>query len=771
MPENYISLNGSWRLKFQPEEHGIPDEEPHPDALEIDALVPGNIELDLMRAGLEDDPFFGTNSINYRKYEFYSWWFERDFDIPGSFAGEDIILRFDGLDTYATIWINGTTIGKTSNMLIAYEFDVTAYARPGNTNHIRVHITSSVNHARSTYFPAGIRSWEDTSDEFLMLRKPPHSIGWDISVRLFSAGLWRDVSVYTRPKTRITEIYYATMSVSGEKALISVRYRFITDETYISKFLVRISGSCGNSSFLKESMVTFVSGKVSIAIENPQLWWPDGYGEPALYDVNFELVHNGKVVDSRHELIGLRYVEIERSYGKEPEQNFLIKVNHTPIMVKGTNWGPLDVLHSRDRERLPMAHSLLNDLCCNMVRCCGVNVYESDDFFTLCDKRGIMVWQDFAMACGIYSQYDDFADVISDEAVSVIRRLRNHPSLVLWSGDNEIDMCYVGLGQTHGHSRNNRISREVLPRAIMMHDPYRDYIPSSPYIPLNNIPSDLAVPEQHNWGPRDYFKGDYYKHSSAYFISEAGYHGCPSASSLKRFLPAEELWPFKKSSKSWRAHNTDYLGADPRRYDRNELMINQVHTLFGSVPDDLKSFVLASQISQAEALKFFIETTRIKKWRRTGILWWNLIDGWPQISDSIVDYYGNVKIAYHYIRRLLNKVCIMMTECEAWGYGVILANDSRENFKVCYTITDGETGEVIHKGEHVSEANKNIELFRLRCIPGEKKLYLINWEVGGIQYGNHYAAGFAPMDFIQYCRWIKKIEALPGSFKSGDCCK
>ncbi|MBS6194135.1 MAG: hypothetical protein KH828_00960 [Clostridiales bacterium] len=770
-----MSLDGQWKLYFMPEPQALSVPEGKPEnsqAKVIGASIPGNVELDLQRAGLEGDPFYGTNVYNYRKYEFYSWWFIRTFTLPEQMKGENIILHLDGADTFGTIYINDQKVGECANMLIPHEFDITRYVMFGEENKICVYISSAMNWARKEYYPVGIRVSEHTGDEFVKIRKAPHSFGWDISGRFLSAGLWKSVWIYSRPETYIKEVYYAVTDLNKYRAQIECLFRFETDVPVIEEFTAGVIGKCGGSSFEKEVKISFVAGKIHLEIENPALWWPKGYGAPNLYEFTFRLMYKGLVVDSRSERFGIRKIDIETSYEEKDAGEFLIKVNNIPIMVKGTNWVFLDCLHSRDILRLQQAHDLLDDLGCNMVRCWGGNVYESDRFYELCDERGIMVWQDFSMACGIYSQYDDFARIMEEEAQSVIIRLRNHPCIALWAGDNEIDQLYMNVKQRLPHARYNRLSREILPRALAMHDPYREYVPSSPYIP-EGYTDEYKVPEQHNWGARDYFKGNFYRNSTAHFVSETGYHGCPAVSSLKRYIPEEELWPFSLESKSWATHNSEYLKGERREYDRNQLMINQVKVLFGCVPENMEDFVLASQISQAEAKKFFVETARLKKWRRTGILWWNLLDGWPQISDAVVDYYFSKKLGYYYLKRIQHPLCILIDESEEWKHRVVLANDSRVSCMVDYCIRDGETGEVLAEGREYSHANENLELKPLPSVPGEQRLYVMEWKCSGEDkiYANHYISGYIPLQFEKYKQWLKIIEALPEKFSVSECIK
>ena len=360
------------------------------------------------------------------------------------------------------------------------------------------------------------------------------------------------------------------------------------------------------------------------------------------------------------------------------------------------------------------------------------------------------------MACATYPQERWFFDLIENEAVSIVKKLRNHASILLWAGDNEVDERYTGLGYADESNNRNDITRDILPRVIRNHDPYRKFLPSSPYIP-EGFPR-YAVPEQHNWGARAYFKDDFYKHTRAHFISECGYHGCPSPETLREFLPADKLWPWHNDS--WDTHNTEDLRNVRRSYNRNDLMADQVRILAGRVPDTLEEFSRLSQISQAEAKKFFVERTRILKGARTGIIWWNMLDGWPQISDAIVDHSFRKKLAYTWLRRVHVPVCLMLDETRDWGHDVVLGNDSRKDAEVDWRVEDGETGEVLLQGHTRSRANENAVVGNLRELAGTQRLYLLRWTADGEQFVNHYISGFPPYDAAKLLRWADIIERL-----------
>ena len=754
-----ISLSGKWNLYYHPEDGKMPDTPAQLEKLNwpmIEATVPGNVELDLVRAGLEEDPFYAENLYNYRKYEFYQWWFVRTMDVPAEYEGKKCVLRFDGVDTFADVFVNGIPVGSTDNMFIEHIMDVTSALRYGEENQLAVRIRSTMNEARKKDYPVALIGCE-SSDEYTQVRKPTSAFGWDIMGRMMSAGMWRDVKLCALGDHRLTQVYIATKRINESgTAILDFRVRFDTNDLYLEGFSVRIEGVCGDSTFMREFPAMFVSMGKNVGVKDAKLWWPLGYGEQNLYDVKVTLLHHGEPVDVQTMRIGIRKLILETKWEAGDAGEFKILCNDVPILAKGSNWVPMDALHSRDAEKIPKALELWRDCGCNIVRCWGGNVYEDHQFFDLCDEYGIMVWQDFAMACAVYPPTAEFIAAIEKEATAVVRKLRNHASILLWAGDNEIDEGLVERNYPTYSNRYNAISREVLPRVIRMEDPNRVYLYSSPYIPEGIARYD--VPEQHNWGARAYFKDDFYKHSKAHFISECGYHGCPSVESLKKYIPEDHLNRWLESS-VWETHSSNYIPRGKRGLNRIRLMHDQVEMYFGAVPEDLETFSKLSQIVQAEAKKFFIERTRIKKWRRTGIIWWNMLDGWPQISDAVVDYYYDKKLAYEYIRRIQRPVCLMMDELTDWSHDVVLGNDSRESHTVTWSVEDGETGEILSSGTTFSPANENVKVCSIREMPGAQKLYILKYTVDGVSYANHYTAGFPHFDAERMLKWVDIIRA------------
>ena len=781
-----ITLDGDWQLFYFPEGskaiHKPADLETQ-ELESIPALVPGNVELDLVRARRLADPFVGSNIFNLRALENHEWWYQRSFSLPDQTGSLNWRIVFEGLDTLADVWINGQPVGHSENMLVAQSFRLDQVLNWGGDNQITVRLGSVTRKASlEIYDPHEMTSeqrWES-----LHIRKAAHEYGWDIMPRAVSAGIWRPVYLEPVPEDGFDWIYFWTQRTTVREATLGVRFQVHTSALDADGLRVHFQGQCGEHQFDYGWPMEFNAGGCSIPIPDAKLWWPAGYGDPNLYTVTSQLYHGETLLAERTDRVGLRALEISSTdiagpftareslsdlparwdMEPNPDHHFVIRVNGEPIMVKGTNWVPLDAFHSRDAGRIAQAAAMITDLGCNMVRCWGGNVYENDAFFNYCDEHGILIWQDFSFACAVYPQDEPFFSAVRLEARVVIERLRNHACLALWCGDNENDMVYLAENLNPSH---NRLTREILPQMLQRLDPHRTYLPGSPYHSPSAVKlaaSGSTTPEQHLWGPRGYYKSSFYTHHTAHFIGEIGYHGCPNPRSIAKFISPGKLWPWQNNAE-WQTHSVYHWQKSAIQRDRIQLMANQIHELFGQIPGNLQEFALASQITQAEAKKFFVESTRLRKWGTSGIIWWNLIDGWPQFSDAIVDYYFARKLAYHYIRRAQFPVGLMVGETGPGKYfPLIVCNDTRSPAEVTYQVRDADSGETFAKGSLLAPANQNWQVGRIRTFSGEQRMLLLEWETGGVYFGNHYLAGFPPFNLPRYCAWLEQIARLPGSF-------
>jgi len=742
----------------------------------IPAVVPGNFERDFERAGIIGDPYFGTNSIENQKFENLHLIYTRTFEFD-EIPDENTVIHFEGIDTVADIYINGKLIASTDNMLIPYEFKDTNIKQ--GANEIVVHITPAHIAARNYPYEACIHGGRD----MIHIRKAPHMIGWDIMPRMLSGGIWRSCWVEQKKPDRIDDVFVYVQDFKPEKnyAALTFFYNISISEDLLTDYRIGIEGVCGDSKFSGNSnRLWHTGGKIQCGISNCKFWWPRNYGEPNLYDIKVTLYYRGEAVYEYSLKYGVRTVKLLRTSttDKDGSGEFCFYINGKKIFWMGTNWVPVDALHAGDAARLPDILPMLTDIGCNCIRCWGGNVYEDDQLYDFCDANGIMIWQDFSHACSINPQTPEYCEKFKVEVEKIVKRLRNHTSIILWAGDNEVDCCYHWAGGPVNRDPNtNMLTRRVIPDVLLGHDFTRPYLPSSPYVDEEAFRqsnsacgSQGAISEQHLWGPRDYFKGPFYKNTICHFASETGYHGCNSPASLRKFIHEDQLWHWKANpgtdyrfpKPDWIAHcaAADLNGNDGNIY-RIPLMSNQVITLFGSEPDNLEDFARASQISQAEAKKYFIERFRVTKWRRTGIIWWNLIDGWPQISDAVVDWYLEKKLAYHYIKRSQQPLCMIFDEPDGDQLPLHIVSDLQYDVSVRYTVTDLTTGRELISSDCVALNNASRRVWLKQMIPDEKHFYIMKWDytdnngknVAGI---NHYMTNIINIDYHEYLGYMKQ---------------
>ena len=751
-----ISLNGVWTLK------GRSTTDPSLSPIEIcDATVPGMAQLELSRRGIiPEDIYMGMNITKTEQYEDWEWWYEREFDAPAVHPRAFLVFR--GVDCFAEYYLNGEQIGTSANMFIPFEFDVSDKLKTGK-NTLTVHLLAPkrVSHEENLdlFCIANRGAFSYKGPEMIYARRAAHTYGWDIMPRAITCGLWRDVQLELRDPIRFGQIYFDTRYVKDAQTL----YFLYDTESDLSDFRnvdIEVEISCkDHRCHVRRSKLPYKAGNIEIPFKTPYLWWPYGYGEANLYDATARIYSDGVLVHEKKTKFAYRTLELDRTDTTDGiNGKFRFLINGVEIMAKGSNWVPMDAFHCRDKERYAKALALVKDIGCNILRCWGGNVYEDHEFFDFCDENGIMVWQDFSMACFNYPCDEKMEIAIREEATAIVREYRHHPSIVLWSGDNEVDECvYIKRVKTTPPSHNT-LTRKILPNVVERNDVNRPFLASSPYYSDKAAADRTVSPsERHLWGSRDYFKSYEYRSCPAHFISECGYHGCPAPESIKKFITPEKVFPYF-DNEEWNLHSSDQQNHD----NRIMLMHNQVLQLFGEVPDNLEDYAIASQISQAEAFKYLIERMRVSRPHRSGIIWWNLLDGWPQMSDAVVDYYYAKKLAYDYIKRSQAPVAICADELAKWKLRIYACNDTLTEKQGHLRIFDIDTDEVLKELDFHAKANTSTEIAALSVFYSEKRFLVLEWEIDGVKSYNHYLCGYPAFDLAKYRDWLGKYQKLTG---------
>jgi len=708
-----------------------------------DIKVPCAFENILYEHHVLGDPYYSTNPWKYQKFEDVHQIYEINFNSKSAQS----FITFEGIDTISEIYLNGKLIGKTNNMYIPYTFKAENLKR--NNNLLQIHILPCVIEGRK-FDKTKSLMYQKYAVDGLNIRKPASSFGWDVLPRFAIGGICKKVFLHDD----IDKVKFIKTIPSFSNDLKSADVTFELSFSSIVEGKILIEGSCKGSCFKIEQEIKSTKATLKTTITNILLWNLRGYGEQNLYNIKVFL-NNFEIYSYK---FGFRKIDFIHSSIVCDKGSFEFHINNKKVFLLGTNYVPVEAIKHYDENRAKKFLKLTLESGCNAIRIWGGGVYENPSFYDLCDEYGLFVWQDFMMGCAHYPQDDEFLSRLSVEVTYVVTKLFNHPSLCLWAGDNEND---AAIGQwIQGHSpKENRITRELLPSLMKDLDCTRSFLPSSPYIDEIGEKNLDKLAEDHVWGPRDYFKGEYYQNAYPYFVSETGYHALNSPKSLYKFL--KKPWPLfvsgRKPTKEHLCHGTNPIDEynSPYAY-RTELMYNQVKTLFTNVPKDLKGFALASQISQAEAVKFFIEKMRKDYKRNGGIIWWNMLDGWPQVSDAVVDYYFDKKVAFNYIVRSQADTLMMMNESSN-DISLIISSYLEKQHTYKYEVFDAYNNDKkVLMGKAVTNFNESIVLETIKK-PKDKTLYVIKYtDENGKVYFNHFHTEIINIDLKKFTSAMRR---------------
>jgi beta-mannosidase len=608
----------------------------------LPAQVPGHVHLDLIRHGIIADPFEGRAELGCQWVDESPWIFRKHFQFSKDAALPRQVLRFAGLDTVCSVWLNGERLAQHDNMFVPLELELTGKLREGD-NELRIDFESAarVGRERRARYLAQEGMPDDVSrfDERAFVRKAQYMFAWDWGPRLVSAGIWRDVSL-VEFAARLLDVCVLQKHLPGG----DVELRFESQLEGRGQVVHRVEG-----------ISSPVLDGQSVRLTQPELWWPVGLGGQKLYRVESFLLSEGaapneayaaRALDQRTQHIGLRTLQLLRQPDAQGE-SFAFQVNGKPLWAVGANWIPDHSFPSCvDRARLRAQLGRALDMNMNMLRIWGGGVYESDDFYELCDELGLLVWQDFPFACSYVPDGEAEQAVLQVEGEANIRRLRNHPSLALWCGNNEnLTMWHSKWGRPAPQPPRyygEKLYDGTLPRLVQRLDGERPYVASSPIGGENANDGDIG--DQHYWDVW-HGRGDWkhYKDSKARFASEFGFASAPGRAAWRRIfardpegLQRDVRDPLARwHDKTGKGYDT-YLGYVDLHYPRSR---------------DLEELSYYSQLNQRDALRFGIEHFRRSVGCR-GSLIWQLNDCWPVQSWAVLDSEGDYKAAAYELRRL-----------------------------------------------------------------------------------------------------------------------
>jgi beta-mannosidase len=679
------NLNGKWTMVYgTPEEKGILYNKKFENNLigkSFDAIVPTTMYEVLENNNAIDDPFFGENEAKYTELSNISCSFKRNFNISKEEFDNDVIeLCFDGLDTLSTIFLNGAKIAFTENMHLGYSFSVKKYLLKG-INSIQVDFESPVMNMRDKYDRKPIWTTEVAMKGHSYLRKSHTQFGWDWGPQLPDMGIWKPVCLKIYNTAKIEDYYVVQKHRRGGKSVdLDISLDFIIHE--FSKLLTaKIQVKDAENKVILTSSIDVKSNKenVKLSIENPKLWWPNNLGEQYLYEVSIKLFLKEEVMDSKNFKIGLRTLTLDQS-PRENGRNFAFVCNGVEFFAMGANYIPQDALAARGENKEKLSHLLVDcsRVNYNCIRVWGGGTYASDYFYDECDRLGLVVWQDMMFACGIYDMSERFTNSVKEEIIYNVKRIRNHASLGLLCGNNEMEGAFVN-SKGWGITRTDKLNKDYLdlyekmiPDIMEKHNPITQYWPSSPSsIGGFNDPENDAIGDAHYWGV--FHGNEHYKvfrNHYLRFASEYGMEALPDMKTIKQFTAPED--------RSFLSAVMDTHNKVIKPYNGNIKVLSNIALEF-KIPQQLDELSYVSQVFQAETIKIAVEHFRSNRGRCMGSTYWQVNDDYPVISWSSIDYYGRWK-ALHYVAKRFYSPVMLASREDGLNCHLTLCNERKTPF-------------------------------------------------------------------------------------------
>ena len=669
-----LTLKNNWTFEYQ--------------GKKLAASVPGDVTLDFYHNGIIKDPYYGLNHRDLRWIADSDFVYENEFVLPEEIlSSEEILLEFDGIDTFAEIYLNDTLLGNTDNMFLQYVYSVKNLVKTG-TNILRVKLLSTTKKMEEI----DDRGYFGTFNvKRLFIRKAQCHFGWDWAPDMPGYGFWGDVRIKGVKENRMVDVWYKTYNDGNVSLFAELNYSIRPQVDFNGKPIKEHNKECENDilrytvAFRPNEPISATNSKVcehkivgkknfvNMCVDDPQLWWPMGYGEHPLYAYKVELIRGGKVVDMREGNLAFRTVALEQKPVDAQTMGYRILINGKEIFIKGSNWVPAECFIGAITDE---KYDRLTDQAVrgnfNMLRVWGGGLYEKDVFYDLCDKKGLLVWQDLMLACADIPEDDPaFVENMKKEVVYQVKRLRNHPSIVYWCGGNEKTGTY-GLQICHG----DYFVDVVLRGLVMNLDDSRPYARQSPCA-LTDIGNDKTSGESHagsfeavlSAGIENY--RECVSGTDVPFISECAIMGPCSLESLSKIFPEDKLWPMNEY---WddRLMDNPYASILMTFAKRENYYAS---TLYGE-SENARQFIAKGMTVHAEALRAEIEYARANKARCGGFMNWMYSEIWPSATWSVIDYYCEPKQAYYQMQKSFAPVLLTFVQKKGGVTMLTIVNDT-----------------------------------------------------------------------------------------------
>ncbi len=662
----------------------------------LPAEVPGTIHTDLLANGKIEDPYYRLNEKDQQWIDKKNWEYKTEFEVSeGLLAKDNVEMIFHGLDTYADVFLNDKLILSADNMFRTWKVDCKTYLVKGKNN-MKVLLKSPTMigleklEASPYIYPASNDQSENgemgENRVSVFTRKAGYHFGWDWGPRLVTSGIWRDIEMegWNEAKIENVQVVQNTLSLSSAKlqAMIEIR----SDKAQEISINIKSDGkeiATENISLVAETKLH----SINFEITNPELWWPNGLGDQKLYNLDFILSMNGKTLDEEKVNVGIRTIQLIQEPDADGNgKSFYFEVNGRPVFAKGANYIPNDVFLPRvSPEKYEYIVKSAADANMNMLRVWGGGIYENDLFYDLCDKYGILVWQDFMFACSMYPGDDAFLENVRHEAIDNVKRIRNHPSLALWCGNNEIENAWAeyeegrGWGWKELYTPEQRkeiwhaydtLFHSILPEVVKAYDSSTNYWHSSPSAAMGELAGyDTRSGDMHYWGV---WHGQHpfsdFKVYKARFMSEYGFQSFPEFASVEKYTIPED-WDIESG-----------VMASHQRSGIGNLRIRQYMEDDYVIPKDFEQVLYVGQVLQAEGIKSAIEAHRSDMSYCMGSLYWQINDCWPVASWSGIDYYGKWKALHYFVKKAYKNTVVFVDEKDG-NLAFRIVSDVPDKFK------------------------------------------------------------------------------------------